>query len=284
VDVFAVAPWTGNPLAVVLDADGVGQERMQALAFELRLSETVFVLRPQDPRAAARLRIFTPARELPMAGHPVVGAAWVLRREGLMGERGVVETGVGRLAVRASDEGAAMEQARPAAGARVDPEALARACGGVRTAGEPGQVWSTGLPQLMLRVADVEALERARPDPQALAALAHADGWLGISLYTPAGDPGDAALSLRVRHFAPQAGVLEDPFTGSAAGALGACVAAADPGPGGRLDLVVHQGSELGRPGRARVTVESSEGVPVRVEVAGAVLPVLEGRLVEAQE
>jgi trans-2,3-dihydro-3-hydroxyanthranilate isomerase len=278
VDVFAARPLTGNPLAVVLDADAWDSDRMQALAAELGLSETVFVLPAEAPEHVARLRIFTPVRELPMAGHPVVGAAWVLAADGRLAGAGRVETGVGPLGVRVAGQVATMEQAPPQALDEVDPTAVSRACGVEPAPSPPTRVWSTGLPQLMMPVPDVEALAAARPDASALAALSREAGWIGVSLYALEASNGRRAEA-RVRHFAPAVGVLEDPVTGSAAGALGACLAAAGHGDGEALELVVRQGLELGRPGEVAVRVRAPEGVPERVQIGGRVVLVLEGRL-----
>ncbi len=277
VDVFAARPLAGNPLVVVLDAGGLDAAAMQAVAAELGLSETVFVLPPEGD-AAARLRIFTPTRELAMAGHPVVGAAWVLRREGRLADAGALETGVGPLAVSADEGGAEMTQAPPAAGPAVDPAPVAAACGVQAAPSPPTRAWSTGLWQLMLPVAGEEELARARPDAARLAALCDEAGWVGVSLYAAApGGPGTALA--RVRHFAPAAGVLEDPATGSAAGALGACLAAAGLGDAGGLRLRVVQGLELGRPSELAVRVDAPAGAPGRVRVGGRVHLVLEGAL-----
>ena len=278
VDVFVTGPLTGNQLAVVWDADGWEAGAMQALAAELGLSETVYVLAPSTPEADARLRIFTPARELPMAGHPVVGATWALRAEGRIGPVGSVETGAGTLAVRADGDRAWMTQARPDPGPLVDAGEVAAACGTTAAAWPPAQVWSTGLPQLMLPVPDLDALARARPDLGAVERLGARDGWVGVSLYALL-ERGDGSALARVRHFTPALGVPEDPVTGSAAGALGARLAAAGLGAGGALELTVLQGQELGRPGRVEVAVRLAGGAPWEVEVGGAVAPVLDGRL-----
>jgi trans-2,3-dihydro-3-hydroxyanthranilate isomerase len=279
VDVFAPHPLAGNPLAVVLDADGWGAHEMQALAAELGLSETVFVLPPDDGDADARLRIFTPRQELPMAGHPVVGAAWVLHSAGAIGPIARLLTGVGPLEVRVTGEVATMEQAPPQAGPPLDVEEVARALGVAAAATPEARVWSTGVPQLMLPVADDAAVAGARPDVDVLAALAARDGWLGVSVFALAGG-GATTLTAHVRHFAPAVGVPEDPATGSAAGALGACLAAAGHGDGDVTQLFVRQGAELGRPGEIAVRVESRDGVPRRVQVGGRVIPVFEGRFV----
>lgn len=279
VDVFAAEAMTGNPLAVVLDADPWPAERMQAFAAELGISETAFVLDPGGD-GDHRVRIFTPVCELPMAGHPLVGTAWVLRAAGQIGERAVLETGAGPLAVRVRGSVATMDQATPEAGPRVDGEEAARAAG-VRLAdgAPPAGVWSTGVPQLMLP-ADPDSLESARPDHDALRALGERDGWVGVSVYAITGSRDDRLLA-RVRHFAPLLGVPEDPVTGSAAGALGACLAAHGMSSGDDLELVVTQGAAGGRGGEVAVRVRSAGGVPARVRVGGRVVPLFEGHVLD---
>jgi trans-2,3-dihydro-3-hydroxyanthranilate isomerase len=130
----------------------------------------------------------------------------------------------------------------------------------------------------MLAVDGLDELARARPDGAAIAALGNAGGWLGVSIYAlEEAAPGRATA--RVRHFAPGAGVLEDPVTGSAAGALGACLAAGGLAAGGALELTVHQGAGLGRPGTVDVRVSAPDGRPERVEAGGRVVPVLSGHI-----
>ena len=135
------------------------------------------------------------------------------------------------------------------------------------------------MPQLMVRAPDLAALEDLRPDHDALSRLGERDGWIGVSIYVLPDEPG-GRLRVRVRHFAPLVGVPEDPVTGSAAGALGACLAAAGMcAEGGDLEMVVLQGQELGRPGEVAVRVASTDGVPHRVRVGGRVVPLFEGRV-----
>jgi trans-2,3-dihydro-3-hydroxyanthranilate isomerase len=281
VDVFASAPMTGNPLAVVLEADGLEPARMQELAAELGISETVFVLPPASPDHAARLRIFTPRLELPMAGHPVVGAAWVISTAGDMGGEGSLETGVGPLEVRVSGQVATMMQAPPVAGPTVNAVEVATACGLPPEAALDARVWSTGIPQLMVRVPTVQELADARPDGLEIARLGERDGWVGVSLYAITdAEAKTGRVEAQVRHFAPGAGVLEDPGTGSAAGGLGACLAAAGFGTASALQLVVRQGIELGRHSEIAVRVSIEDGAPRRVQVGGRVVPLFQGRLI----
>lgn len=280
VDVFAAAgAMSGNPLAVVLDAGGWGDARMQAFAAELGLSETTFVM-PSRSGADHRVRIFTPLRELPMAGHPIVGTAWVLHAARRIGDRAVLETGAGDLPVRVQGQVATMDQATPEAGPVVDAAEVGAALGGAPLDDPPAQVWSTGVRQLMVRVASPEALASLRPDHDALARLGERDGWIGVSAYVLP-EPADGRLRVEVRHFAPLVGVPEDPVTGSAAGALGACLAAAGVGADGDLAMVVCQGASLGRAGEVAVRVASEAGTPTRVRVGGRVVPLFEGRVLE---
>lgn len=280
VDVFASGPMTGNPLAVVLDAESWPASRMQAFAAELGISETVFVL-PAEAGGDLRVRIFTPLRELPVAGHPMVGAAWVLHAAGRTGASARLETGAGTLAVRVQESVATTELAPPEAGPLVDAAEAARAAG-VAAVEEPrAQVWSAGVPQLMLRVSDAEALAGARPDPAEIAALGTRDGWLGVSLYALT-QAGDGRVSAAVRHFAPLLGVAEDPVTGSAAAGLGACLAASGlAGPDGDLVLRVTQGVPPARGGEVAVRVRAGADGRMRVQIGGRVVPLFEGRFVD---
>lgn len=274
VDVFASGPMTGNPLAVVLDATGWPSSRMQALAAELGISETVVVV-PAEGDGDARLRIFTPVRELPLAGHPVVGAAWVLHAAGRIGGRAVLETGAGPVEVRVRGSVATAALGTATGGTEVDG-AEAAAVLGLGGAGGTARVWDIGVPQLMLPVASAEALRGATPDHDALRALGERDGWLGVSAYAPPRDEDDRPL-VEVRHFAPRLGVPEDPVTGSAAAALGARLAAEGLGdPRDGLSVVVRQSTAGGRGGEVAVRVDPDG----RVQVGGRVVPLFEGRFV----
>lgn len=277
VDVFSARPLAGNPLAVVLDAEGWDAARMQAVAAELGISETVFAL-PPETGGSARLRIFTPARELPMAGHPVVGAAWVLRAAGRIGGRATLETRAAAMPARVRGAIATVELGVPVAGAEVDAAEVAAALGIAPAPGSTARVWSLGVPQLMLPAADLAALRAARPDAAALERLGERDGWLGVSVYA-LGDE-DGRLRADVRHFAPLIGVPEDPVTGSAAAALGAHLVAA--AGGGDLRMIVRQATAEGRGGEVAVRVASADGRPRAAWIGGAVAPLFEGTFVHA--
>ena len=276
VDVFATGPLSGNPL-VVATADALPPaERMQALAAEFGVSETIFA----EPGASPRLRIFTPTAEIPMAGHPLVGAAWVLRRIGWMGDQGVLSAPGGQVAVTADDHGARMTRPRPGPHGLADADALARLLGADALGDAP--VWHAGLPQAMLEVRDLDALA---PDHDGLCALGTDEGWAGVSAYAlraerDADGGGEGRVMAEVRHFAAPIGIPEDPVTGSAAAALGACLAARGMlGKGPRGSLTVMQGHRLGRPGRVDVVVDIGADGPTAVTVGGAVVPVATGAI-----
>lgn len=266
-DVFTERPLGGNPLAVVLDADALGGERMQALAAELGLSETIFVL--EDAR---RLRIFTPATELPLAGHPVVGASLELARRGRIPAEGTwtFTTGVGPTPVELRGGTATMTQAPLEAWPELDPATVAPLLGlepaDLVSAPVPA---STGVRFVFAQVADRATLARVRADQEAIAAMD--DPALGVVAWCE-----EAPGRLAQRMFGPRLGVPEDPATGSAAGALGALRVRLGAEPG---RLTISQGEEIGRPSRIEVEVGGSAGAPSPPRVGGRAALVLEGRL-----
>jgi trans-2,3-dihydro-3-hydroxyanthranilate isomerase len=265
-DVFTDRPFAGNQLAVVTPGDGLSAEEMQSIARELTISETVFVL--EDAR---RLRIFTPGYELPLAGHPTVGAALECARTGLIPSDGrwVFQTGVGDTPVDVRDGVATMTQAAPELGDLVDAALVAAALGvGVDDIASPPQFCTTTkLAQLFVELRSRSLLAGLAPDERLVSELPGE----GVAPWYEVG-PGEVAQ----RMFAPEMGVMEDPATGSAAGALGALrvFRGAAPGP-----LLVRQGEELGRPSSMHVTVGGAAGAPADVRVGGTAVLVMEGEL-----
>jgi trans-2,3-dihydro-3-hydroxyanthranilate isomerase len=268
VDGFATAPLTGNPLVVVLCEAHPPTAAMQALAAEFGLSETVFVA-SGDP---IQLRIFTPTTEIPMAGHPMAGAAWVLRDEGWIPDEATLHTPAGAIGVRAGDHGAHIAPPAPRHVTNVDAAPLAAALGTV--AGGAVPVWNAGLTQVMLPVDDPAVLT---PNHGALRALGAQDGWDGVSAYRIT-QVAPGQVRAEVRHFAAPIGIDEDPVTGSAAGALGAALAA-DHTANGALSLTVRQGHGMGRAGEVTVEVAADSAGPTSLWVGGRVLPVMAGRI-----
>jgi trans-2,3-dihydro-3-hydroxyanthranilate isomerase len=285
VDAFTDRPLGGNACAVVLDADGLDDDTMLAVAREMNLSETSFVRK--SGRADVGARYFTPIGEIPMAGHPTVATLFALVEAGrlpLAGPRTEVTlelpAGVLPIEIHAQDGRVArivMSQAAPRFGEAVPAEAVLAAFGLAPDdllADLPPAVVSTGTPQLMIAVAGHDALRRLRVDGEAHGRLAEAHGFFSTHLFALAGVAGGDTFA---RHFAPGARGFEDPFTGSATGAMAALLWRA-----GRLGprLVAEQGHWMGRPGRAEVEVVGAPDAIETVRVGGSAVTVLRGTLV----
>jgi trans-2,3-dihydro-3-hydroxyanthranilate isomerase len=242
------------------------------------LSETTFALPPTTPGADYRLRIFTPARELPFAGHPSVGSAWVLARKGVIGTGEVVqECGAGLLPVAVTADGAQVAGGRPELGPDLDGAALAAAVGLGVTDLDPqlaAGVAAAGIPFAILPVRS-DAVIRSAPDAAALRELTTDVVGVAVVAYDR------AVAHAHTRMFAPEAGVVEDPATGSAAVALAVFLCArgalAADGPS---RFAVEQGAEIGRPSRLEVLVHAAGGRAEHTAVSGRVAAVAHGELV----
>lgn len=271
VDVFTDRAFAGNPLAVVLGADDLDTAQLQALAREFNLSETSFPMAATDG-ADYRLRIFTPETELPFAGHPSIGAAWVLASRGALPAGPVVQScGAGRLALSVAADGGpvGLTGAAPTCSEPVDAGPLLRAVGLTQRdlIGVEPRRCGTGLEFSYLLVGR-DALARCAPDMSLLRGL---DG-AGVSVFAWDGE----VASCRV--FAGGVGVAEDPATGSAALGLGVFLVASGLLPDGG-DYTVVQGVEMGRPSRLDGSVVASAGAAVSATVRGGVVPVASGRV-----
>ena len=271
VDVFTERAFAGNPLAVVLGADDLDTAQLQSMAREFNLSETSFPMAATDG-ADYRLRIFTPSTELPFAGHPSIGAAWVLASRGLLPAGPVVQScGAGRLALSVAPEGGPVELTggTPTCGPTVDAGPLLAAVGltAKDLIGVEPRWCGTGLDFSYLLVGR-DALARCSPDMSLLRELEGA----GVSVFAWDGE----VASCRV--FAGGVGVAEDPATGSAALGLGVFLVAAGLLPEGG-DYTVRQGVEMGRPSRLDGSVVASGGAAVSATVRGGVVPVATGRV-----
>jgi trans-2,3-dihydro-3-hydroxyanthranilate isomerase len=271
VDVFTDRPFTGNPLAVVYDAEQLGTDQMQALAGEFNLSETVFVLAPTQPEATYRARIFTPEEELPFAGHPSVGAAVsYARRAGTGAGRVVQECGAGLLPIAVRPDGAAtLTGGPPTLGPPVDPAPLLATASLTADdfAGPAPRSAGCGLewPYLSVRP---DAVARARANPTIEPGIVSLFAW----------DPQTRVAHTRV--FAPSRGVSEDPATGSAALGFGLWLVASGLLPGeGESEYTIRQGIEIHRPSTLSCTVTAAGGVAVSATVTGHVVPVARGEI-----
>jgi trans-2,3-dihydro-3-hydroxyanthranilate isomerase len=288
VDVFTDRLFGGNPLAVVLDGRGLTTERMQAIAREFNYSETTFVLPPDDPSHTAKVRIFTPGVELPFAGHPNIGTAFVLARRGeIFGKRIasplLFEEKAGLVPVDVDRMGKGMLTApQPLLiGDTIAPEliapCLAMTPGDIATENHLPTVASVGLKFLMVEINNRQAFERARIVSQAFQANIPLDFAAGALFYLHASE--NEEVDVRARMFSPIDGVGEDPATGSANAALVGFLAALDPLPDMTLEIRIAQGVEMGRPSllEAKAVKESNRVAETRI--GGYSVPVMSGTL-----
>lgn len=286
VDVFTNERFGGNPLAVFTNGRGVEPALMQTIARELNLSETVFVLPPEDPANHWRLRIFTPATELPMAGHPTVGTAYVLAREHLVDVTGDETTirleelvGVIPVTFTFDDHGAlsiSMTQPNPTFGPMMDDRAGIAALLSLSPDDLlplPIQVVSTGVPFVFVPVRDLDAMRRikVRLDlwEQSLMDTPHPH----LLTFTP--EVETAGSHVHVRMFAPAMGIPEDPATGGAAGPLGCYLVQHGLVKDSPAAIIAEQGFEMGRRSFLHIGIEQQE--ITRVTVGGQSVPVGEG-------
>jgi trans-2,3-dihydro-3-hydroxyanthranilate isomerase len=286
VDVFTDRLFGGNPLAVVLDGRGLTTERMQAIAREFNYSETTFILPPDDPSHTARVRIFTPAVELPFAGHPNVGTAFVLARRGeIFGKRVgtplLFEEKAGLVPVEVDRLGKGMLTApRPLViGDTIAPELVAPCLGmspgDIAIENHLPTVASVGLGFLMVEINNRQAFERARIVPQAFAENIPLDFAAGVLFYLHAEESDE--VDVRARMFSPIDGVGEDPATGSANAALVGLLAALDPLEEMTLEIHIAQGVEMGRPSLLEATAIKESNRVAEVRIGGYSVPVMSG-------
>ncbi|WP_084364140.1 PhzF family phenazine biosynthesis protein [Rhizobium sp. RU36D] len=294
-DVFTNRKLAGNPLAVVFEAEGLDDSEMQAIAAEFNLSETVFVMAPTNPAHTARLRIFTPGRELPFAGHPTVGAAVALgeRQHGdaqQIDQVSVLEENVGpvRCAVRLRPgEVSFAEFDLPKTSARVDlaldPEALADALGispgVIGFENHVPSIWSAGVPFLLVPVHNLAAVGAIEFDPQLWERAApFVQGGL-VSAYVYCRGGMHHAAKFHARMFSPHMGIAEDPATGSAVAALSGAIRFFDDLPDGHYPLMIEQGVEMGRPSYIHLHIDTKDGDILRARIGGQAVRVASGML-----
>ena len=286
-DVFTDQPFGGNPLAVLPDARGLSTDQMQRLAREFNLSETVFVLPPDDPAHNQRLRIFVPTKEIPFAGHPTIGAAIILAHLGAfdLGPGGgsiIFEMAAGLVPVTIRSEDGRPVAAtltapkRPEIAAPPAPEAMASLL-----SLEPGQIVqtgaaSTGNPFLLVQVKDRAALASAQIDMAALDRQAEDLFATEPLVFT---DDAPEGFDYQARMFAPLSGIPEDPATGSAAASFAGWLGHQDPLEDGTIRRMIAQGIEMGRPSRLGIEVDKQAGEVTAVRVTGSAVLISEGEI-----
>ena len=268
-DVFTDRPYAGNPLAVVLDGDDLSTESMQAIAREFNLSETTFPT--SSDRADYAVRIFTPGTELPFAGHPSIGTAWLLARLGRIPAGEVrQDCAAGVLPVAVTGSGATLTGGAPTVSDPLDAEPLLHSVGleaGSLAGIAPPRTAGTGLEWTYLAV-EADAVGRAAPD------------WIGLARSVPSTGLAVFSWTDGVAHLrAMTTEGFEDPATGSAALGFGVYLAASGLVPDGTTEYRIHQGAEIGRPSTLYGTVTTDGGSVSAVTVRGGVVPVATGEI-----
>lgn len=292
-DVFTQQRLAGNPLAVVLDAEGLDETAMQRIAREFNYSETTFVSPPRDPMHKARVRIFTPTFEMPFAGHPTVGTAIALA--GLTSQDGtdqliVLEENIGllRCAVSRADGGSFAEFDLPemprALDLGIEPEVVGAALGlGPHEIGFENHrvgLWTAGVPYITVPVAGLDIIGRVALDNQAWMDLSprRGDG-KRASAYVYTRDTVHHDSSFHARMLVPGSPSYEDPATGSAAAAFSGAIARFDKLDEGPNRFWIEQGMEMGRPSRIRLEIDVDSGKMTTARIGGHAVKVAEGLL-----
>ncbi|GGA52340.1 isomerase [Nitratireductor aestuarii] len=294
-DVFTDTPLAGNPLAIVLDGEGLDAAQMQRIAGEFNLSETVFLTPAENPVHTRRVRIFTPQHELPFAGHPTVGTAIALaelaKADGEQSRPALIllEETIGpvRCAVSSAARGSFCEFDLPRLPERIDievlPELAAAALGlsphEVGFENHTVAVWSAGVPFVCVPIANLRAAAKARLDPQMWRELVPDVNGIQPNAYIYCRESILHDSAFHVRMFAQGLGISEDPATGSAAAAFAGAVVESDEPLDGIHCYWIEQGMEMGRPSRIRLEVEVEGGRIRGARIGGGAVKVVEGTL-----
>lgn len=289
VDVFTDRAFGGNPLAVVLDAGGLSTAQMQAIATEFNYAETTFVLPPRDSANDAQVRIFTVYTELPFAGHPNVGTAFVLAAQAAKPPaRLKFEEGAGLVPVEILSDGGKVVGAELTApqplrkltlfSAEQVAGCISLSATDIRTDRHPPLIVSVGMPFLVAEVSSRDALRGARPDAVAFARALPCDGAFAVYFYTSDVPAAEKPCDLQARMFHPGAsGLTEDPATGSATVAAAALFADLSGERDAELSLRIGQGFDMGRPSLLLTRVRKQNGIIASAHVGGACVQMMEG-------
>jgi trans-2,3-dihydro-3-hydroxyanthranilate isomerase len=289
-DVFTDVRFAGNPLAVVADSDGLDASVMQAIAREFGLPETVFMFPPAEAAHTKRLRIFTPATEMPFAGHPTVGTAALLALTGYSSNpQGLIlEEQIGPVRCHAAPKGTDTAHARfelPVLPRKLDWDPDAAAVGAalgisgadIDTGWFPPEKWSAGIDMCMVPVKGAPVLSSASPD---LSRWEDAFGSSGPrAVYVFCRETAAPAKSLRARMFAPLLGIREDPATGSAAAALAGVLTAHGGLGSGSHGIVIEQGRDMGRPSTIHLDLQIDGSGLRAASIAGDAVIVTQGTM-----
>lgn len=274
-DVFTDTAFGGNPLAIIPQADDLPESVLQQIAREFNFSETTFVFAPRDAGTDARVRIFTPSRELDFAGHPTIGTAVALNALGKAGEVMALELGVGPIQVVVDGSHARFVTQVPLSTQAAPEQAKLAAClsldeSAIRTDRHAPIIAGLGTDFVLIEVTDAATVNAAAPDIDAFRQAATDPGRLAIFFYARSGP------KIEARMFSPLGGILEDPATGSASAALAAYLGTLE-GSSAKFDI--SQGVKMGRPSEISAEVVMKDGQLVEVAIAGQAVKVMEGQL-----
>lgn len=292
-DVFTDKPLTGNPLAVVFDAEGLDDAAMQAIAREFNLSETVFIRPPKNPAHSAGLRIFTPARELPFAGHPTVGAAIALGQSDPANGSGdsrlmVLEEKIGavRCGVRVNGSPYAefdVPKLPEPVAVDIEKAGIAAAIGlddnEIGFENHKISVWTAGNSFVFVPVHGLAAAARLSVSPALWTDIAPVVDGHAASLFVYCRETIQHDCAFHGRMFAPEMGVAEDPATGAAVATFSGVIAHFDGLADGPTAFLVEQGMEMGRPSRIRLEIDAKGGAMHAARIGGHAVKVAEGNL-----
>jgi trans-2,3-dihydro-3-hydroxyanthranilate isomerase len=291
VDVFTDQQFGGNPLAVVLNSHGLTTEQMQSIAAEFNIAETTFVLPPKSPHHTAEVQIFTPRAELPFAGHPNIGTAFVLATLGnpygsIISDPLVFEEKAGLVKLDLIRNGTSIIGARLAApqplvrSEDIAPDVVATACSigvsDIETANHPPCIGSSGVPFVFAELKSRSSLTAARPKSEIISKHLGADRATGILLYTH--NKGDD-VDIQARMFAPLYGIPEDPATGSANVTLAGLLVSLRGERDLTLQLRIAQGVDMGRPSLLEATAEKRNGQIAGMWIGGKCVAMMRGSL-----
>ncbi len=292
VDVFTSDRFAGNPLAVVLNAEGLSAQQMQTIAAEFNLAETTFIRPPKNAAHTAEVRIFTPRSEMPFAGHPNVGTVFVLARAGISygrpvdGDSVIFEEKAGLVPIeilrdRATVVGARLASPQPlSVGAEIAIELVASACGisrdDIEIANHLPCIASCGAPFILAELKSRAALAAASPNSDVFRLEVTKHPAVSIMIYARV-DEGD--IDIRARMFAPHQNIPEDPATGSANVALIGLLAKLRPEPNLSLSKTIAQGVEMGRPSLLTAHAEKQDGAVTATFIGGRCVPVMSGTI-----
>jgi trans-2,3-dihydro-3-hydroxyanthranilate isomerase len=292
VDVFTGTQFAGNPLAVVLNAEGLSTQQMQAIAAEFNLAETTFVCPPKDPAHTAEVRIFTPRSEMPFAGHPNVGTAFVLARAGfcygrpVSGDSVTFEEKAGLVPIEILRDGGTVVGAKLASpqplsvGAEIPGELVSSACGvaleDIETANHRPCIASCGAPFILAELKTRTALASANPNGDVFRLEVTKHPAVSIMIYTQV---DEADIHIRARMFAPHLNIPEDPATGSANVALIGLLAKLRPEANLSLSKTIAQGVEMGRTSILEAKAEKHNGIVTATFIGGRCVPVMSGTI-----